>query len=211
MEEFSREQERVHANSHFVAAGIGLIAIPVLVVVAAMSPTSGTADLLGVLVYGLGFILVFTFSALYHYFTRPKMKHRFEIWDHIGIYFMIAGTYTPLIVAFAEREDQVWMLTGIWSLAAVGSVFKLFFPSRFRILSMLVYVVMGLLWFVAPRSFIESIPALQFNWIVAGAVVYLSGLLFYLWAFFKYHHAVWHLFVLGGAACHYVGILGIFL
>lgn len=211
MEEFSKEQERVNASSHFVAAAIGLIAIPLLVWVVMRSPDASNGDLLAVLVYGVGFVLVFTFSALYHFFSRPKMKHRFEIWDHIGIYFMIAGTYTPLIIAFAEREDQVWMLAGIWSLAAMGSVFKLFFPARFRILSMLVYVVMGLLWFVAPQSFLEAIPAMQFNWILAGALVYTAGLLFYLWAFFKHHHAVWHLFVFGGAACHYVGILGMYL
>lgn len=211
MEEFTRVQERVNANSHFAAAAVGLIAIPVLVWVVVRSPFTDLADLAGVLIYGLSFILVFTFSALYHFYDRPEMKHRFEIWDHVGIYLMIAGTYTPLIIAFAEREDQVWMLAGIWSLALAGSVFKLFFPARFRILSMLVYVVMGLLWFVAPASFIDAIPAIQFNWILAGALVYIAGLLFYLKALFKHHHAVWHLFVFGGAACHYVGILWIFL
>lgn len=211
MEAFSKEQERINANSHFLGLVVGLVAIPILLTVVLLSPHTGNLDLAGVFVYGLGFLMVFTFSALYHYFSRPALKYRFEIWDHIGIYCMIAGTYTPLIIAFAERQDMVWMLGGIWSLALAGGVFKYFFPDRFRIVSMLIYVVMGLLWFVAPASFIDAIPMAQFNWILAGAVVYCAGLLFYLWAFFKHHHAVWHLFVLGGALCHYVGILGVYL
>lgn len=113
MAAFTPEQERVNANSHFAAAGIGLIAVPILVVVAALSPTSGTADLPVVPVYGIRLIPVFGFAVLYRHFQRPAVKRRFESRAHIGIYFMMAGTYIPLIIAFAERRDQVWMLTGI--------------------------------------------------------------------------------------------------
>jgi len=210
MEEFSPAQERVNALSHFIAAGLGLIAIPTLLAVVGFSSDTDNADLLGVGIYGIGFIAVFMLSAFYHHFSQPKVKYRFEIWDHIGIYFMIAGTYTPLIIAYAEAEDQIWMLAGIWLIALGGGFFKVFFPDRFRILSMLVYVVMGLLWFVAPQSFLDAIPAAQFNWLIAGAAVYIAGLFFYLKPLFTHHHAVWHLFVLGGAVCHYVMILRVF-
>lgn len=211
MEEFTKEQERINANTHFIGTAIGLVAIPVLLVVVAVSPESLDIDLVGALVYGLGFIMVFTFSALYHYHSRPAAKDRFEIWDHIGIYFMIAGTYTPFIIAYADKDDRYWLLAGVWALALIGSVFKFFFPSRFRILSMLLYVILGLLWFLAPASFKENVPSVQFYWILAGAIVYCLGLIFYVKAFFKHHHAVWHLFVLGGACCHYVGVLTMFI
>jgi len=210
MEAFSKDQERLNANSHFLGLGLGLFAIPALITVVALSGRTSNADLAGVVVYGLGFLMVFTFSALYHYFSRPSIKYRFEIWDHIGIYAMIAGTYTPFIIAFADKADRYWLLLGIWSLAAIGGLFKYFFPDRFRIVSMLLYVAMGMLWVFAPHSFKEAIPSLQVFWIMAGVVVYVSGLLFYLKPIFKHHHAVWHLFVLGGALCHYVGILTMF-
>jgi hemolysin III len=155
--------------------------------------------------------MVFTFSALYHYHSAPALKDRFEIWDHIGIYFMIAGTYTPFIIAYADQEDRILLLFGVWALAVIGSVFKYFFPARFRILSMLLYVVLGLLWFLAPASFKENVPTVQFYWILAGAIVYCSGLFFYVKASFKHHHAVWHLFVLVGACCHYVGVITMFV
>lgn len=209
--EFTREQEKINALVHFIGLGIGVVAVPILITVVFLAPYSTDWDLLGALVYGMGFIMVFTFSALYHHFHQPGLKNRLEIWDHIAIYFMIAGTYTPFILAYAAPEDRVGMLVICWGLALVGSIMKIFFTGKFRIFSMLIYVAMGLIIVAAPESFKSAIPSAQTGWILAGALVYLAGLVFYLGSFFRHHHAVWHLFVLGGALCHYVGIFKMFI
>lgn len=209
--EFSRGQERANAWVHFVGIAIGAVAVPLLIYLVIRAPSTSVWEVFGAALYGLGFMMVFTFSSLYHSFSNPRIKASLEIWDHIAIYFMIAGTYTPFAMAYAEWKDRALILTVIWSIALAGSVLKIFFTGRFRILSMLIYVVMGLLIVAAPESFKSSIPSAQLSWIIAGAVTYIAGLIFYLGAFFRHHHAVWHLFVLGGAICHYIGILKIFL
>ena len=209
--EFTREQESINALIHFIGLGIGVVAVPFLIVSVFLAPYSTDWDLFGASVYGLGFIMVFTFSSLYHHFRQPKHKNRLEIWDHIAIYIMIAGTYTPFILAYAVSEERFVMLGVVWSLAIVGSVLKIFFTGRFRIFSMLIYVAMGLMILAAPASFKAAIPAEQASWILAGVLVYMAGLIFYLCSFFRHHHAVWHFFVLGGALCHYVGIFKMFI
>jgi hemolysin III len=211
MDAFTPEQEKWNARTHFAGVAVGLVAAPVLLWSAHNAPHATAADFAGAAVYSFAFILVFALSACYHYFKKPKLKYRFEIFDHVGIYFMIAGTYTPFLLAFAEAADQWWMLIGIWVVAFLGSLFKSIFPDRFRIFSMLIYVVMGWLMVVAPESFKDALPGAQFYWILAGAACYIGGLVFYIWPLFRYHHAVWHLFVLAGAMCHYVGVITMFL
>ncbi len=209
--EFSREQEKINALVHFIGLGIGIVAVPSLVAVVFFSPFATQWDLFGTLIYGIGFLMVFTFSALYHHYSSPKLKDRLEIWDHIAIYFMIAGTYTPFILTYADPEIRIGMLAINWGLAITGSIFKIFFTGKFRIVSMLIYVAMGLMIVAAPDAFISAIPDAQAAWILAGALVYVVGLVFYLGSFFRHHHAVWHFFVLAGALCHYVGILKMFI
>jgi len=207
---FSREQEKFNAITHFMGVALGLVALPFLILTAYRTPKSTNEEIIGLFFYGLGFLMVFAFSGLYHYYSDGKVKNRLERWDHVGINFMIAGTYTPFVIAYADPTSAWWLLSVIWGLAAFGSVFNSIFPDRFRILSMLIYVGMGLIILLAPDSFKSAIPSEQVHWIIAGAAVYILGLIFYVWTFFYQHHAVWHLFVLGGAVCHYFGILGMF-
>lgn len=127
--EFTREQESINALVHFIGLGIGAVAVPLLIAVVFLAPYSTDWDLFGASVYGLGFIMVFTFSSLYHYFRQPKHKNRLEIWDHIAIYFMIAGTYTPFILAYASSEERFVMLGVVWSLA-IGFGFENIFHRQ---------------------------------------------------------------------------------
>ncbi len=210
MEAFTPEQERFNANTHFAGMAFGILALPVLLYVVYNAPATVFSDVLGAVTYGIVVIMVFAFSALYHFFSTPKLKDRMEIWDHVGIYCMIAGSYTPFILAYAEKSDQALMLGTVWGFALIGSVFKYFYPARFRILSMMIYVVMGVLIIIAPQSFKDALPPLQLWLIVGGALVYLVGLVFYVWAMFEHHHAVWHIFVFGGAVTHYIAVIFIF-
>lgn len=210
MEAFDAEQEYWNTRTHALGAVIAVFAAPALFTAAYLANHTPIAEYVGLAVYSFGFIMVFSFSALYHYFESPRRKDAMEIWDHFGIYFMISGTYTPFVLRYADAKDALWLLTTIWGIAAVGTIFKAIFPARFRIASMLLYVALGLVIILAPSSFKAGIPDDILVWIVAGACCYIFGLIFYIWAPFRHHHAVWHLFVLAGAIAHYIGIITIY-
>jgi hemolysin III len=174
------------------------------------SAETTAGDVAGGVVYGIGFLMVFGFSTLYHAQKETKPRRLMKIWDHISIYYLIAGTYTPFLLSYASAEDARIMLYILWGLAFAGTVFKIFFTGKYRLISTLIYLAMGWLVVFAPDSFMEALPDEQFFWIVAGGLSYTVGVLFYLVRKIPYNHAIWHLFVLGGAVCHYVGILKIF-
>jgi len=113
-------------------------------------------------------------------------------------------------LAYANPEDAKLMLWILWGLAFAGTVFKVFFTGKFRLVSTLIYLAMGWMVVFAPDSFSENLPQEQFYWIAAGGACYTIGAVFYLVKKIPFHHAIWHVFVLGGAFCHYLGILKIF-
>jgi len=209
MEEFSPDEERLNAYTHFFALALGMVLVPILISIAVNSTNISATETASIVIYGLGFLMVFTFSALYHRISHPKRKRLMEKLDHFGINFMIAGTYTPFVMIYAPVQDKLWLLIMIWGLATAGATFNALFPDRYRIVSMLFYVAMGLTIFFSPDEFQVAIPAFQINWLIAGAAVYIAGLIFYIRPLFKHHHAVWHLFVLGGAICHFIAIVRI--
>ena len=164
-------------------------------------------QLVGALVFAATLVLLYLSSTLYHAATRPRSKARLKVFDHCSIYLLIAGTYTPFTL-IALRGDVGWWLFGaIWSLAVLGIVFKLFFTGRFKLVSTLVYVAMGWLAIVAIKPVLAALDDWTFGWMLAGGLVYTLGTVFYHRPSMRYSHAVWHLFVIGGSACHYVAVL----
>lgn len=204
--QYSPKHERLNIITHFTGFCLGVILIPALFIHVLNSKTYGTVDLIGVLVYGVGFLMVFGFSSLYHYQGEPSRKHLMKIWDHISIYYLIAGTYTPFIVIYASHEDAVLMLWILWSLALAGTVFKIFFTGKFRLVSTFIYLGMGWMIFAAPASFTETMTDQSIFWIALGGIFYTVGVVFYLVRRIPFHHAIWHVFVLGGAISHFIGI-----
>ena len=199
------KQELVNSLLHVAGVCFGLIFIPYLLFIA--SKTTNNIVILATSIYGLAFLMVFTFSSLYHVFLQPKIKHLFKIFDHISIYFLIAGTYTPLVVIFVNTPFGIALLIALWTLTIMGSLFKLFFTGRFEILSTIIYILMGLLLLIGGERFFIYIPTLVTTLIISGASLYCIGVIFYLWKKYAYHHAIWHLFVLSAAICHYFAIL----
>lgn len=210
MPDYSPLHERANVITHAAGFLFGLAALPVLISAVAQSPSTTTFDVVGSLAYSIGFLMVFGFSSLYHYAADLRRKGAFKMWDHISIYYLIAGTYTPVIIAFAESEVKQWMLVIIWGLAGAGTLFKLFFTGKFRLVSTAIYLAMGWMVVAAPASFQEAVPGDQIFWIGVGGVFYTIGVVFYLVKSIPYHHAIWHLFVLGGAVSHYICIWKIF-
>lgn len=199
------QQELVNSIIHGFGIIFGIISIPILIAFAIKS--NNTSGVIGAAIYGFCFLQLFTFSTLYHGFQHPLAKRVFEILDHISIYFLIAGTYTPFLLIYMNNTFGITLLIVLWGLTALGIVFKIFFTGKWNIISTIVYVAMGCILVVGGRTFFTHIPGDVMMMILIGGALYLVGVIFYLWEKYPYNHAVWHFFVLAAAVCHYVAIL----
>lgn len=192
-----------------VTHGIGLLlavaAVPVLIVLGAIR--GDAVHIAGFTVYGSSLVLVYASSTLYHAFQQPRLKHIFRILDHAAIYLLIAGTYTPVTLLSLDGPPGWTLLGVVWTLAVVGCIFKLFFVDRFEGFSTVLYLVMGWLVVIVLEPFLASVPPDALGWLIAGGLSYTVGVIFFVWERLPYNHAVWHLFVIGGSACHYVAML----
>jgi hemolysin III len=195
------------ANSITHGLGIGL-SIAGLVVMVVISAINGDAwHVVSSAIFGSTMILLYTASTLYHSFQNPNVKRAFRVLDHSMIYLLIAGTYTPFTLV-TLRGGWGWSLFGvIWGLALTGIGFKLFFTGRFPKISTIIYVIMGWLALIAIKPLIDTLPNGGLFFLFAGGVSYTLGVVFYVWHKMPYHHAVWHLFVLGGTVLHFFAIL----
>ena len=197
-------EELANSITHGFGMLFGIVSIPILIATATQS--GNTAGIIGAGIYGFCFLMLFTFSTLYHGFQHPKVKRTMMIMDHISIYFLIAGSYTPFILLFLNNKTGLTLLTILWSLTLLGIVFKVVFADRFNFLSTAIYVAMGWMLVVVARTFFSSIPESVATLIIAGGILYSIGVLFYLWGRFNFHHVVWHIFVLAASICHFAAV-----
>jgi hemolysin III len=194
-------QELVNSIVHGFGIIFGIVSIPILIAFAIKS--DNTSGIIGAAIYGFCFLQLFTFSTLYHGIQHAQAKRTLEILDHISIFFLIAGTYTPFLLMYMYNSFGITLLSVLWGLTTVGIIFKIFFTGKWKVFSTLVYIAMGFIMIVGGRTFFESIPFM----ILIGCALYVMGVVFYLWKKYTYNHAVWHFFVLAAAVCHYVAIL----
>ena len=199
-------EEIAHAISHGVGALLAIAGLAVLMVAAA-TRGEGAWQVVPCAIYGAAMVLMFTMSTLYHSFTNPQVKRVFRVLDHEMIFLMIAGSYTPFVL-ITLRGALGWTLFGIvWGIAAAGLVFQGFFTGRFKKASTALYLLMGWIIVFALKPLLAGMPAAGVRWLVAGGLCYTLGAVVYLFKRVKYHHAVWHMLVLAGSACHYFAIL----
>ena len=198
--------ELANSVTHGLGAVLSVLALVLLVVLAALHGTA--RHVVGSAIFGATLVLLYTMSTLYHALRNPRAKRVFKILDHSAIYLLIAGTYTPFCLA-TLRGGWGWSLFGVvWGLAAAGVAFKTVFTGRFELLSTAVYLAMGWMVMVAAVPLWRALPAPGMAWLLAGGACYTAGVGFYAWRRLRFHHAVWHLFVLGGSLCHVVAVLG---
>lgn len=197
--------EIANSITHGIGIIFGIAALPVLSAFAANK--DHTIAVVGASVYGFSFLLLFTFSTLYHAFQNPKVKSVLHVFDHISIYFLIAGTYTPFLLNYMLNTTGIIMLSVLWGLTLIGIFFKIFFTGRFNYVSTVIYLGMGWILLFSGRQFFDAIPSDIMIMIIIGGVLYSIGVIFYLWEKWLYHHVIWHLFVLSAAICHYVAVL----
>jgi hemolysin III len=195
-------EEKLNALTHGIGAVLGLIGLVLLI---AFDTHKTTNSLFSVVVYGSSVLLLFTASTLYHSVTDDKRKYYFRILDHISIYFLIAGTYTPVLVIILFDSLGWILLYIVWGIVAFGVVLKLFFTGKYEVFSSLLYLAMG--WLIV-FDFSELSNKINEGtlFLIAGGVSYTIGILFYAIKRIPYNHVIWHLFVLMGALCHFLMI-----
>ncbi|MBD7937844.1 MULTISPECIES: PAQR family membrane homeostasis protein TrhA [Cytobacillus] len=204
---FSKGEEIANAIVHGVGA---LLSIAALVILTVFSSLYGTAwHIVSFVLFGITMVILYFSSTLLHSLPAGKAKDVFEILDHSSIYFFIAGTFTPFLF-ITVKGPLGWTLFGlVWGLAIAGTVFKCFFVKKFLVLSTLLYVLMGWLIIFAWEPLVTHLTTQGLIFLIIGGVLYTAGSVFYVWRGFKYHHALWHVFVLAGSIMHFFAVLSL--
>jgi len=202
--QFSKE-ELANCITHGVGLILGIAGLFILVDLACVF--CGSLKIASCSIFGIALVLLYGSSTIYHYFKKSRFDRIFKTIDHSAIYLLIAGTYTP--VALVNLRDSCgWTLFGIiWGLCLIGIVFKIFFVYRFKILSPLIYILMGWIVVTAGNQLLTHMHANGFLLLLIGGLSYTGGIVFYAWKRLPYHHAIWHLFVIAGSTCHYFAVM----
>jgi len=204
---FTKREEIANSITHGIGTVLSIAALVLLVVYASIYGNAW--HVVSFTLFGSTMLLLYLFPTLLHSFPAGKAKNIFEIFDHSAIYFFIAGTYTPFLFV-AVKGALGWTLFGIvWGLAIFGTVFKVFFVDRFLTLSTILYVVIGWLIIFAWKPLMAAVPTSGLVFLVIGGIIYSVGAIFYIWRGFKYHHAVWHLFVIAGSVMHFFAVMSL--
>ena len=173
------KQELVNSITHGFGILFGIVCIPILIAMATKS--ENTPGIVGAAIYGFCFLMVFTFSTLYHGFQHPQTKDVLQILDHISIYFLIAGTYTPFLLIYMNNAFGITLLSVLWGLTALGTVYKIFYTGRWNKLSTFIYLAMGWILVAGGRTFFVALPQPVLIMLLIGGGLYSLGVVFYLW------------------------------
>jgi hemolysin III len=200
---YSEEEELANRLTHSVAAVLSLIGLVILVFAA--SRTGDPYRIVSSAIFCGTLSLFYVISTLYHTVRRPKIRYVFRILDHVGIYLVIAGSYTPFTLV-SMREGHGWALFGvIWGLAV--AIFKSFMTHRLAFLAPFFYIALGWLIVVDLEGLLTLVPIKGVFWLLAGGLFYTFGIIFYAIDRIPYNHAIWHVFVIAGSSCHYLAVL----
>ena len=199
----SHLEEVASLLTHAVGVVLSVAALAVMLVLAAGEPVK----IISAAVFGTSLILLYLSSTLYHFFTSARWKARFQSLDHACIYLLIAGSYTPVTLV-TLRGATGWILFGtVWALALAGVLIKTIGRGKKdHWISTALYLAMGWMIVFALGPLFRGLPGPGFWLLVAGGVTYSAGIVFYAWNRLPFNHAIWHLFVLGGSACHVLAI-----
>jgi hemolysin III len=193
-------EEKLNAISHSVGIVLGVCGLCLLLV----NNTHKTVYAsLSIVIYSISLISMFVVSTLYHTVSRTNLKHKLRVLDHINIYLLIAGTYTPLALITLEQGNGWIILYSVWGIAGIGTILKLFFTGKFEVVSLLLYLAMGWLIVLDFQNLLSNTSSLGIKLLFLGGAFYTLGIFFYAWKKIPYNHFIWHLFVLGGAISHW--------
>jgi hemolysin III len=194
---------------HVVGICFGLVAATALIVLTTVYASG--LDVAVVSVYVAGLLAMLVLSATYNLWPVSRAKWVLRRFDHAAIYLLIAATYTPLIMELRESYFAIALLAGVWCVAIVGIWLKLFYPGRFDRLSVGLYLAMGWSGMMLYDAVVKALPAVALGFVLAGGILYSFGVIFHAWRRLRFQNAIWHGFVLLGAACHYTAVFDVVL
>ncbi len=201
-------EEIFNTVSHIAGAAFGVIALTICVVLSAMH--HDVWGIVGSAIYGASMIILYTVSSVYHGMPAGTGKKVMQILDHCSIYYLIAGTYTPILLCAIRRESPVccWVLFGfVWGLAVIATVFTAIDLEKSAVMSMICYIGMGWCIVMAAGTAIRAIPFAGLMWILAGGIAYTLGAVLYGFGTkIRYTHSVFHLFCVAGSIMQFLGI-----
>ena len=201
---YTPREELANAVTHGFGLALSVGGLALLVTAAALRGdawhvTSAT-------IFGATLVLLYTTSTLYHSFRAADTKRLLRKFDHAAIFLLIAGSYTPFLLVTLRGTLGWWLFGIVWGLAAAGIALKFWFAGKYRVVSTLIYLVMGWLVLTAVRPLAHALGPQALWLLLGGGLCYTGGTVFYLWKRLPYHHAVWHLCVLAGSACHWAAV-----
>jgi hemolysin III len=201
----AKTDEIINSSTHAFGIGLSIVALVLMIVRASVYGTP--AAVVGGAVFGAGMIVLYTASTIFHATKRWRLKYQLNKFDHSAIYVLIAATYTPITLVTLGGVWG-WTVFGIvWAMALAGIIFKVFFyTAKYRLISTIAYIAMGLVIVIALEPLIESMPLWGLVWMAIGGVSYIAGAMFYLVKNVPLMHGIFHLFVLGGSFSHFWAI-----
>ena len=203
MEE-TKEEEFWNTLTHFIGLILSIVGLPILLF---YNQNLTDYSFESILFFEFGMICLYTASTLYHYTTDINLKRKFRIFDHVSIFYLIAGSYGPICLITLYNDSGIQIFSGVLIIALIGTLFKLFFTGRFEKLSLALYLAMGWLVVLDFNSVLNSLDLNAIFLLVLSGLFYSFGIIFYRLEKMKYSHAIWHLFVLGGTTTHYFLVL----
>ncbi len=204
----SRKLTRGEEIANSITHGIGaLLSIAALIILINVARRYGNVwHQVSFSIYGITLIILYLSSTLYHSFSNLRIKNLFARFDHVSIFLLIAGTYTPILLT-SLRGAWGWTLFGIiWSIALIGAIIRSIYLFRFRKLMVAIYLLMGWMAVLAGNQIYQSLPSNSLTFLVLGGLAYSAGVIFYMWKKLPYSHGIWHLFVLAGSVLHFFAI-----
>ena len=203
--EYCDIEERANAITHGLGVVLGVVGL-ILLLIRAFDHQADMLTIASMAVYGSSIILLFLASTLYHSITTEKTKRLLKTLDHCAIYLLIAGSYTPFLLVSLRTPLAMGLMAVIWGIALVGIIMKIAFVYRFKRFSLMTYLAMGWLSLVVVYQLAMNIEMGGLVLLALGGVIYSLGVIFYVAKRIPYNHAIWHLFVLAGCACHFFAI-----
>ena len=202
-------QSLLEETLNYLTHGFGLLlsagGMAVLVVFASIHGNAW--HIVGCSIYGATLVILYAASTLYHASRSPRYRRAFQTVDHVCIFLLIAGTYTPFTLV-SLGGGWGWSLFGVvWGLALLGIILKVFLVRRFKLISTLAYLGLGWLGIIAIVPLHRNLPPGGLVWLAAGGAAYSIGTIFFAWKRIPFSHTVWHLFVLTGSICHYFAVM----
>ncbi len=200
--------EKFNSITHLVGAVLAIMGLGALITVAVQQ--QDVLLFIGFLTFGLTLVLLYSVSTLYHSFKNPFVKRVFQKLDHISIYLLIAGTYTPFMLVTLIDSNGIWILVSVWGLAIIGIVLELSVKNRIEVLQIVIYLIMGWLVVIDFDALKETLPETGVYLLAAGGLAYTLGVIFYILGhkqLLKHSHGIWHLFVLAGSFLHFMAII----